>query len=303
MRVVRNRLSRREFCRRAGILGVSAAGLASAPAGGIEPILRTGGAHFKFSLAAYSYRDLLSGDSPPLSLEDFIADCVRMGLDGVELTSYYFPKDATDDYLRHLKQVCFLHGLDVSGTAVGNDFCHPPGPDRDRDIAHVKRWIEHADVLGAPVIRIFSGDARGDEAQAHKLAVAAIEECCEKAGRHGVMLALENHGGLTTTIDGILALVRDVQSPWFGVNLDTGNFTGSDVYGDLARLAPYAVNVQVKVMIRPGGGGKEPSDFDRLARILRDAGYRGYVVLEYEESEDPRTACPRYLDQLRAAFG
>ncbi len=270
----------------------------------IEPIARSGGPKFKFSLAAYSYRDLLNAKPPKLSLDDFIVDCARMGLEGTELTSYYFPADPTPDYLRHLKQRAFDLGLDVSGTAVGNDFCHPPGAERDKQIAHVKRWVDHAAILGAPVIRIFSGNARQGTSveDARRLAVEGIEECCQYAGEHGVYLALENHGGLTATADGCLALVREVKSPWFGFNLDTGNFNGTDVYGDLAKLAPYAVNVQIKISIHPAGQKRQPADLTQLARILRESGYRGYIVLEYEEPGDPLKDCPRYVDDIRRAF-
>jgi sugar phosphate isomerase/epimerase len=285
----------------------AAAGLSSPRrVAAIEPIKRPGPAKFKFSLAAYSHRDLFSGrQKPKLSLEDFIDDCAALGLEGTELTSYYFPQPVTGDYLRRLKQQAFRLGLDISGTAVGNDFCEPPGPKRDEQIALVKRWIDHAEILGAPVIRIFSGNAkRGQSAkEAHGLAVEGMEECCQYAGEHGVFLALENHGGLTETAEGILALVRDVKSAWFGVNMDTGNFHTADVYGDLAKLAPYTLNVQVKVVIQPAGGKKQPSDFARLAKILREAGYRGYVVLEFEESGDPREECRKYVGQLQEAFG
>lgn len=278
--------------------------VAPSPAHAIEPIDRNGTPKFKFSLAAYSYRDLLSGKTPKLTLSDFVDDCAKFGLEGTELTSYYFPSEPTGEFLRDLKRHCFRLGLDVSGTAVGNDFCYPAGERRDKEIAGVKRWIEYAEILGAPVIRIFSGNAKSGQSHddAHKLAVAGIEECCEYAGQHGITLALENHGGLTTSADGILALIRDVKSPWFGVNMDTGNFRTADPYGDLAKLAPYSVNVQVKVVIHPEGGKREPSDFAKLAKILRDAGYRGYVVLEFEEKGDPRSECEKYLDQLRAAF-
>jgi len=303
------RQNRRQFlslCAGASVgAGAVAAGWPGKVACGIEPVPRNGESFFKFSLAAYSYRDLLTAKPPKprLTLEDFIADCAKMGLEGTELTSYYFPENPTSEYLRHLKQLCFLLGLDVSGTAVGNDFCHPPGEKRDGEIKHVKRWVDYAEVLGAPVIRIFSGQSHdASAAEAHKLAVAGIEECCQYAGEHGVYLAIENHGGLTTTIDGILALVRDVKSRWFGVNLDTGNFTSSDPYADLARLAPYAVNVQVKVSITPAGGKRQHADFRRLARIMADVGYRGYIVLEFEENEDPLTACPRYVNEMREAF-
>jgi len=299
-------IRRRQFLSAiSGGLGCTIAGAALGAnrlARGIEPIVRTGKPHFKFSLAAYSYRDLLSGDMPALTLFDFIADCARFGLDGTELTSYYFPTLTDDAFVRSLKQACFRLGLDVSGTAVGNDFCHPEGPDRQRELAHVETWIRLADILGAPVIRIFSGSAKGEAAEAHSLAVAGIQESCRIAEQAGIYLALENHGGLTETAEGMLALVQEVDSPAFGVNLDTGNFHSADLYGDLERLAPYAVNVQIKVMVSSQGGPKEPADFDRLARILTQSGYRGYIVLEYEEEPDPREACPRYLDQLRAAF-
>jgi sugar phosphate isomerase/epimerase len=281
-----------------------AAVLAPTTARTIEPISRTNGHHFKFSLAAYSYRDLLQGTPPRLTLVDFIDDCATFGLDGTELTSYYFPQALTEEFLRHLKGEAFRRGLDISGTAVGNDFCFPPSERRQKEIAHVKRWVEYADMMDSPVIRIFSGTAKPEQSakDAHRLAVEAIEECCDHAGKYGVFLALENHGGITSEVDDMLAIIHDVNSPWFGVNMDTGNFNSADIYGDLAKLAPYSLNVQVKVVIHPAGQPNQPSDFSHLARILRTAGYRGYIVLEFEESGDPRKECKKYIEQIREAF-
>lgn len=296
-------LSRRDWLRRSAGLAVACC---AAPRAGqaIGPIARTGTPKFLFSVAGYSYNRLLKGDNAPLTLMDFVRDCAAMGADAVEPTSYYFPTPVTPEYLAELKRQCFLLGLDISGTAVGNEFCHPGGPKRDQQLAHVRQWVDYAAQMGAPVIRIFSGAAQEGQtkAEAQRLAVEAIEASCHYAGTRGIMLALENHGGLTTTADDLLELTEAVQSPWFGVNLDTGNFHSRDVYGDLKRLAPYAVNVQVKVMIRPEGEPEQPADFHRLASILRESGYRGYVVLEYEEKEDPRAACPKWFAQLREAF-
>ena len=270
---------------------------------GIEPIRRNGRAKFKFSLAAYSYRKLLTGPTQALSLFDFIDDCAAMGLEGTELTSYYFPRPVRPEYLRKLQRRAFRLGLDISGTAVGNDFGHPPGPARDKQLAMVREWIGHAASMGAPVVRVFAGHRHGGTPeQTHRWIVEGLEACCEEAGRLGVHLALENHGGPTTTAEGLLKIVRDVQSPWFGVNLDTGNFTSDDVYSDLAKAAPYAVNVQVKVAMRGPGGKKQPADFHRLATILKRAGYRGYIVLEYEERGDPRKECPVHMTRMRRAF-
>lgn len=300
-------MDRRRFGRRLA-MGASAAAAGpwlADPAHAIEPIERNGAPKFKFSLAAYSYRDLLSGNDSALTLADFIDDCAKMSLDAAELTSYYFPTPTRADYLRQLKQHCFRLGLDVSGTAVGNDFGFEPGAQRDQQIASVKEWIEFAEILGAPVIRIFAGKQKQGQTaeEAYRLMVAGIEECCDFAGRHGVHLALENHGGPTATADGLLRFVRDVDSPWFGVNLDSGNFYSDNPYEQIEKVAPYAINVQVKVVTADENRqNKQPTDFDRLAQILRDAGYRGYVVLEFEESGDPRRECPRHLDALRDAF-
>ena len=297
-------LNRRTFLGSASALAAAVAGGISVPAAAIEPIARSGTPKFKFSLAAYSYRELLSGDSPKLTLHDFVSDCAKFGLEGTELTSYYFPKNVTPEFLRQLAAHAFRLGLDVSGTAVGNEFGHPAGEKRQEQIDHVKKWIEYADMLGAPVIRIFAGHQQKDQtaAEAHSLMVSAIEECCAYAGKYGVYLALENHGGPTATAEGLLAFVRDVQSPWFGVNLDTGNFHTEDIYGDLAQVAPYAVNVQVKSVMSAPGKEKEPADYARLAKILREAHYRGYVTLEYEEAGDVQKECAAHLDKLREAI-
>lgn len=273
-----------------------------------EPIQRPGTPKFKFSLAAYSYRGLLSGANPQLTLEDFLADCAKFQLDAAELTSYYFPKEPSGEYLRQLKHTAFRLGLDISGTAVGNDFCLPPGPKRDEQLGLVKRWIDYAEIFGAPVIRVFSGKAQSgqSEEEATRLAIAGLEECCQYAGEHGVFLALENHGGLTTKTDDLVRIVQAVQSPWIGINLDTGNMHGSAdeeaAYADMAKMAPYALNVQIKVEILLAGRKSVMGDFAREAQILRDSGYRGYIVLEYEEAGDVREECPKYLEKLREAF-
>ncbi len=285
---------------------VSTLGSALGPiAAAIEPIVRNGSPKFKFSLAGYSYRNLLLGDSAELTFDDFIEDCAKMNLDGTELTSYYFPTSPTADYFRKLRQHCFRLGLDISGTAIRNDFSHPAGPEREKEIASTKQWIDHAEILGAPVIRIFAGHQKKDQTakEMHALMVTGIEECCDYAGQHGVHLALENHGGPTATVESMLSIVRDVRSPWFGVNLDSGNFHTDDPYAELAQIAPYALNVQVKVdTTDEKRKNKKPTDYARLAKILRGANYRGYIVLEYEEEGDPRVECPKYMEQLREAF-
>jgi sugar phosphate isomerase/epimerase len=269
----------------------------------IEPIRRSGPPHIKLSLAAYSYRkylDLKAKPKPPMTLDDFIDLGASLDLDAVELTAYYFP-ETTPDYLAHLKGRCTRLGLDVSGTAVGNNFCIADPAKLREQIASVKQWTEHSARLGAKTMRIFAGNVgKGDtEEKARARCIEAIQESCDHAARYGVFLALENHGGIVNTIDQMLALVRAVKHDWFSVNFDTGNFHSADPYADLERLAPYAVVVQIKTEIHRAGQKKEDADLKRLLDILRNTGYRGYVALEYEAAEDPRTAVPRHIETLK----
>lgn len=276
--------------------------LSAASAAAIEPIRRSGPPHLRLSIAAYSYRQALTRKpKPTMTLDDFIDLAAGMDLDAVELTQYYFPK-TTPDYLAHLKGRCTRLGLDVSGTAVGNNFCLTDADKLRAQIDSVKQWVEHTSRLGGKTIRIFAGYlAKGDsEEKARERCVAAIQESCDYAAKYGIYLALENHGGITSTVEQILALVKAVKHDWFGVNLDTGNFHTADPYSDLEKLAPYAVTVQIKTEIhRLGTKKKEDADLKRLIDILRAARYRGYVALEYEAAEDAHTAVPRHIETLK----
>jgi sugar phosphate isomerase/epimerase len=265
------------------------------------PVKRIGKPHLKLSLAAYSMRDALTRKDAPMHLDDFVRLCADLDLDGTELTSYYFPKDFGDDYLIHLKQLTFRLGLDISGTAIANDFCLPPGEERQKSLMHTRQWIDHAALMGAPVIRIFAGGvAKGDDEEtAIARCAAGINESLQYAASKGVCLALENHGGITSTPEQMLKIIAQVdESPWFGVNFDGGNFRTAEPYSDLARIAPYALNAQLKTDIYPGGK-HEVTDLERVVKILADAGYRGYIVLEYEGKEDPTVAVPRHIATLR----
>lgn len=301
------RYTRREFC-----TSVIAAGFTSGQlienACAADPVSRNGKPYMKLSLAAYSFnRQLKKRPSAEelaqadMKLEDFINFCADLNLDGTELTSYYFPADVTPEYLIQLKEQAFRLGLDVSGTAIGNDFCLPEGKERNAQLAMTREWIDHAAILGAPVIRVFAGRVpKGDSDEAAiERCVAGLNESLDHAEKKGVVLALENHGGITATTEQMLKIVKQVRSsPFFGVNFDSGNFRTADPYGDLEKIAPYALNAQIKVEIAPNGK-KEHADLKRIINILKAAHYRGYVVLEYEAKDDPKTAIPKYIDQLR----
>jgi sugar phosphate isomerase/epimerase len=233
-------------------------------------------------------------------MTDFIKFCAEHNCGGAELTSYFFEPEVGADYLAECRHLAHTTGIEISGTAVGNNFSYPKGaPEREEQMAYVRQWIDNSAILGAPHIRVFAGKhPKGvSEEDAERNASEALEEAGEYAGKQGIFLGIENHDSIGTA-DRLLRIVKAVKSPWVGVNLDTGNFRADDPYAEMIGSAPYAVNVQVKVSLKIGAK-EEPADLERIAKILQDAGYQGYVVLEYEENDDPFEHVPPVLDRMR----
>lgn len=256
----------------------------------------------KLSLAAYSFNSMFRNGK--LTMHEFIDYCDNLNLDGTELTSYYFESDE-NSYLLELRNKCFHLGLDISGTAIGNNFVTPDRAKRKEEVESVKEWIDKAALLGAPTIRVFGGYEIPDgntEADAYDWVISSMEECVEYASQKGIVLAIENHGGFPTTSVQVIRIVQAIDSPWFGVNLDTGNFN-NDWYRQIAELAPYAVVVQLKVKMKSTVEGGEPiaADAEQIIKILKNEGYRRYVALEYEEDK-PYEEIPEWIDRLKACI-
>jgi sugar phosphate isomerase/epimerase len=256
----------------------------------------------RLSCCAYSYRQALQGGQ--MTLPDFLRTCRDIGFDGVELTAYYFPTTERP-YLHEIKQAAHKEGLAISGTAVGSDFAQPDAEKRREHIAMTKNWVEYSVILGAPTLRVFAGYVRegSTEEEAFQTTVACLKECAEYAGERGVLLALENHGGLTATAEGTLRLLRAVDHPALGLNLDFGNFRG-DIYDQFRACAPYAVATHAKThAIGQTRDEHIAVDYAQVREIMDAAGYRGFLAIEYEEEEPAETAVPRFAAALRAALG
>jgi len=253
----------------------------------------------RLGCAAYSYRQALqAGD---LSLEAFVDECARMGLDGVELTSYYFPETGRD-YLNSLKAHCFRRGMHILGTAVGSNFAQADEDAREEHVRMTCEWIDHSVILGAPVMRVFAGPIPSGVAEdtAFGWALDCLRRCVDYAAKEGVVVALENHGGVTSTPAQVQKFLDALDSPWFGINLDFGNFR-DDPYPGYAQIAPRTVTTHAKVTYRKGEG-KEPVDYVQVAQIMQAAGYQGYISVEYEEKDDALAAVPRFVETLKQAF-
>ena len=158
---------------------------------------RIGQSQMKLSLAAYSFNRSLSNrfrspnPNANMTLLDFIDYCAEINLDGCELTGYYFPREMTHEYLMLLKDKTFGLGLDISGTAIGNNFCLPEGAAREKQLSVCREWIDYAAIIGAPVIRIFAGQIPkgGTEEEAVERCIAGINHSLDYAAQKGVHLA------------------------------------------------------------------------------------------------------------------
>lgn len=292
---------------------LSKCALAAAPTAASQEALQTGkGPVFNLGLAAYSFKphfEFYKGkkaktaplDGKKIDMFGFIDYCAEQNC-GAELTSYFFPPDADEAYFKKIKRYAFLNGVPIVGTAIGNNFTIPQGEALTKQIADAKVWIDRAVQMGAPHIRFFAGKRKEleESPETMKVAIGALQECADYAAKSGVFIGVENHGDLSA--NHVIEIINGVKSDWFGVNLDTGNFVSDDPYGEIEQCAPYAVNVQVKVKMKtPTKGEKFDADLERVGKILREANYRGNVVMEYEE-EAPLENVPAAMEQLRKFF-
>ena len=131
--------------------------------------------------------------------------------------------------------------------------------------------------------------------------IDSLEKCLPAAEKCGVVLGLENHWGLGRTAAGVLRCINAIDSPWLRATLDTGNFLENQ-YAQYQELAPEAVFVQAKTYFGGGTWYTLEIDYDRVATILKDVDYRGYISLEFEGKESHETAIPKSLELLRRVF-
>jgi sugar phosphate isomerase/epimerase len=307
-------MKRRHFLATGALAGtalpLSAQTAATAPAGK-SPANRIGVSSYSFwGFQREALRDI------PTCLDH----AARMGFDGFEVLQRQLVSTDNAD-LQKIKRHAFLLGLDLMGYSTHQGFLSPDKDKRAAQVKHTVECIEQAYALGIPTMRVNSGTwgtskdfndlmaKRGvepplegyTEEDAYGWVIDAYREILPVAEKCGVVLGLENHWGLGVTPEGVMRVVQAIDSPWLRVTLDTGNFL-EDPYERLAKLAPETVLLQAKTYFGGGVWYTLELDYPRIAGILRDAGFKGYVSLEFEGKEDPLTAIPKSLDLLRKAF-
>ena len=312
-------MNRRQFFT-AGAATLAATALADdpAPAKFKKPI--------KFGISTYSYWHFEEKKFP---IEAVIERAAQLGVEGVDVLHRQMeiaekgPFDApARSYCRNLKRLAFRNGIDLICLSTHQNFVNPDPKLRQAAVDHTLKTLEIADSLGAASIRVNAGrwntiadfdefmKKRGleppiaghSEDEAFDWSIDGLGKCLKRAEELGIILALENHWGLSRSPQGMNRILGAFNSPYIGALVDTGNFL-EDPYDKIAAVAPRAAFVQAKTY---NGGGLWYTlelDYPRIARILADANYSGYVALEMEGKEPADTAVPKSIEMLRKAFG
>jgi sugar phosphate isomerase/epimerase len=227
----------------------------------------------------------------------FIDLCALLELDGVDFNLSSF-RSLERDHLRTIKKRCLERGLTIACLGISNDFGRP-SKDQEAVKKQIGQGIDTAQFLGVPVVRLFAGNVQpGDHRDAvWKRTVEGLRWAADEAAKAGIMAAVQNHNhrNITGTGDDVVRLLKDVNHPWCGHILDTGQYLGSqgaagakpddaqqyDVYRSIERTAPLAVLVRAK-LYRVRSGREEWLDYGRIVKILRKVKFNGFLSLVYE---------------------
>ncbi|MEO6453408.1 MAG: sugar phosphate isomerase/epimerase family protein [Ginsengibacter sp.] len=256
----------------------------------------------KTSLNAFCFNDpLLAGK---MNLDEVIEFCAEQHFDAIDITGYYFPgypDVPSDEYIYHIKRKVFLSGLEISGSGVRNDFTDPDPLKRKSSVQLVKNWIEVAQKLGAPVIRIFAGiqaPAGYTWNQVAEWMMKDIKECIEFGKQHGIIVAIQNHHDLIRTAGDVIKIMKMADSEWFGLIMDTGGYREGDPYQQIEETIQYAVNWQIKEKIFVDGV-EQDSDLSKLIAIIKKSCYKGYLPIETLGAGDPKLKVINLMEKLR----
>jgi L-ribulose-5-phosphate 3-epimerase len=268
----------------------------------------------KLSVSSYSYWHF-KGEKFPI--EKVIDEAAKMGLDGIDVLHRQMEGE-DNAYLQKLKKHAFVNGIAMTCLSIHQGFVSPDKAVLKEHIDHTNHCIELAYKMGIPCMRLNTGRwgtiksfddfmaKRGiepaiagyTEDEAFKWCIDSIQQCMKKAEECGILLALENHWGLGSTPEGMLRIKNAVDSPWLGLLMDTGNFL-ENPYDKLEKIAPQTSFVQAKTYY---GGGEWYSldlDYKRIVDILKKVNYQGYISIEFEGKEDPKTGVQKSVDLLR----
>lgn len=273
-------LPRRQFMTKAGIaagaLGILPRILAQKE---VAPL-------FEISLAQWTiHRELFSGKIDNL---DFAKVAVDHKIYAVEYVNQFFMDKAKDiKYLAEMKKRAADQGVrsllimcDREGS-IGD----PDGKKRSQTIENHRKWLDAAKFLGCHSIRVNAGSSGSWEQQV-KLAADGLARLTEHGAAMGLNVIVENHGGLSSNADWLAEVMTKVNHPNCGTLPDTGNFRinkgeSYDSYRGMKLLMKWAKGVSIKDKVWDDAGQQSPMDFERMLKLVTDAGFRGHCGIEY----------------------
>ena len=271
-------MTRRKFLQHSA----TAAGLTLAPSLFADPVKTN--PLFDISLAEWSLHRALNGgkmtnlDFPQVTKE-------RYGITAVEYVNRFFKDKAKDTaYLSDLKTRC--DDLNVSSVLIMVDGEGRIGlasaKERQKVVDNHKKWVEAAKFLGCHSIRVNAhGEGDTDAAKATNT-VRGLAALSKFAKAHGINVIVENHGGLSSNGKWLAGVLKEVGMNNCGALPDFGNFHSYDRYLGIKETMPFAKGVSAKSHDFDKEGNETRTDFRKAMKIVLDAGYRGYVGVEYE---------------------
>lgn len=258
---------------------------------------------FEISLAAWSVHKMFFGgrltqvDMPKLCREEF-------GISGLELVNTFFPSPQYSYCKRLLKRA---NDFDVKILLImcdgEGDMANADKAIRRQAVRNHRKWVDIAAVLGCHSIRCNSGHGKAGDQDAIKRCAESFSELVEYARPDKINVIIENHGGLSSDPESLVAVMKLVNDPLFGTLPDFGNFPANvDAYDAVRQMMPYAKAVSAKCYDFDESGNETRIDYARMMKIVLDAGYKGYVGIEYEGKRLDEIAGVKACKQLLERF-
>lgn len=249
----------------------------------------------KIGCSSWSYHRTIAAGK--LGQKGWIEKCAQeLKLDGVELLDVHFPSTEAS-YLKEIKKMIIDRGLTISCVSVNNHFTGSEERERQENIDKVKKWVDIASYMGAPILRVFAGVAKElSQAEMWDKVIKCLRECADYGEARGIVLGLENHGGFS--VEEVLRMVKETSSEWLRLTLDTGNFPG-DPYESIRKTAPLAVIVHAKLYELDKDGKEKRLDYEQIISILRERNYLGFLSIEFEGEPEELSFMPRGVAYLR----
>jgi sugar phosphate isomerase/epimerase len=295
-------LDRRQFLRHSAA-AATAWGVSSlahqAPAADEKPLL------FKISLAQWSLHKALFGGK--LKNLDFAQQATtEYGIDAVEYVNQFFKDKAKDqEYLSEMKTRAADQGVRNVLIMIDDEgnLGDPDAARRTKAVEQHYPWVEAAKFLGCHSIRV-NAHSKGTPEEQAKLVTDGLRRLAEVGATAGIGVIVENHGGLSSNGEWLTSVIKAVNLPNCGTLPDFGNFSSYDRYKGVKEMMPYAKGVSAKSHDFDKQGNETHTDYRKMLKIVLDAGYHGYVGIEYEGSRTPEPdgirATKRLLETVRA---